>query len=1030
MWQVFYGSKCLYDPRDSDLVLTDGSGTLSLDELSTFEFTMPSMHPEYGTIQPMQKATEITVEQDGTVIFRGRVTDEDTDWDNSIKYTCEADRGYLNDVVVPPYTTKYAYKAADEDKAKTILVSSRVDGYFSWLISVYNDHVSKSEQFVVGTNQGASLDPNNYIYRSSSSRPSVWSEIKEKILDSLGGFVRTRTVGGVRYIDLLADDGKAAAQRIEFGSNLTDFARSSGYTSLYTHVIPVGKTSSSESSEESSSETTIDELEDRDLGNGLYKRGNYVGSYALEDKYGTIEGTVEYESHDANYIEEQGARYLRNMTIGDTLELDAVDLHQLDKSIDAIELGTYVRATSRPHGFDEYFLCREISFNPFDASANTYKLGSNYDTLTGQQAGSLAALNASIDSQKDTVAAIDQTAKDAADAAAKAEEAVKDSLTVVQVEYAQGDSATEAPTSDWSTTAPEWVDGKYMWQRTKTIKADGTVEYSDPTNITGAKGEKGKDGTGKDGTSVTIKSKAITYVGSTSGTTVPSSGWTTSIPSVAAGSYLWTRTVVTYSDGTSTTAYSVALQGKTGAKGATGATGNGVSSINPQYYLSTSATSCTGGSWATTMPTWTSGTYIWTRSHVVYTNGTTADTTPVLDTSATQAGTALVKSTEVEQTVEGITTTVTGLTEDMQEQQTLIRQSGNGVEVARKVDGAYTSTKTIVSDTGLQVQDQDGTVLTDVSASDVTIGAANSGNVHIDNDSVDLRNGTTELATFNESSIALGKNNQNSMITFAKGTSGLASTSALMASGKRRYVTTLSTFPQDDASKVDLVISNASASSSTASLIQLENNVSSGYSVLSAETAISNGETVELESVISMTQTQNEGPYISLYMGNDAGTVLYSKGWALSDIIEMKHVYPVGCIYISYSGQSPAMLFGGTWTQLTDVVLRAANDTNTGGSDTHNHEYGIRYSGYYSAIGNFIDNKNFVSEKGMIQCVPSSGENGAPSIVRGTITSYVNSSVTSSQKAISAYEYDNIVSTTSSSTLPKYQDIYAWRRIS
>ena len=45
--------------------------------------------------------------------------------------------------------------------------------------------------------------------------------------------------------------------------------------------------------------------------------------------------------------------------------------------------------------------------------------------------------------------------------------------------------------------------------------------------------------------------------------------------------------------------------------------------------------------------------------------------------------------------------------------------------------------------------------------------------------------------------------------------------------------------------------------------------------------------------------------------------------------------YPVGAYYISESATSPASLFGGTWTQVTGRFLRAANDTATGGSDTH-----------------------------------------------------------------------------------------------
>jgi hypothetical protein len=66
---------------------------------------------------------------------------------------------------------------------------------------------------------------------------------------------------------------------------------------------------------------------------------------------------------------------------------------------------------------------------------------------------------------------------------------------------------------------------------------------------------------GSAGTSVSISSTSITYQASTSGTTIPTGTWSTSIPSVTKGQYLWSKTVVTYSNGTSTTTYNVAYQG-------------------------------------------------------------------------------------------------------------------------------------------------------------------------------------------------------------------------------------------------------------------------------------------------------------------------------------------------------------------------------------------------------------------------------------------------------------------------------------
>lgn len=132
--------------------------------------------------------------------------------------------------------------------------------------------------------------------------------------------------------------------------------------------------------------------------------------------------------------------------------------------------------------------------------------------------------------------------------------------------YQAGTSGTTPPTGTWSTSIPSVSENQYLW--TKIV-----LTYSDNTNSTayslgkmGAKGETGSTGsTGATGaTGNGIRSTTINFASSTSGTTAPSSGWTTSIPTVAAGSFLWTRTVLTFTDNTTNTSYTVAKQGEKG----------------------------------------------------------------------------------------------------------------------------------------------------------------------------------------------------------------------------------------------------------------------------------------------------------------------------------------------------------------------------------------------------------------------------------------------------------------------------------
>ena len=139
-------------------------------------------------------------------------------------------------------------------------------------------------------------------------------------------------------------------------------------------------------------------------------------------------------------------------------------------------------------------------------------------------------------------------------------------ISDTNITYAQNTSGTTAPTSGWQNTVPTLIKGQYLWTKTVWSYTDNTTEVGYTVSYNAKDGNDGNDGiAGKDG--VGIKSTTITYAASTSGTTKPTTGWTSTIPIVAEGNFLWTKTVWLYTDNTSETGYSVA---KMGAKGDTG----------------------------------------------------------------------------------------------------------------------------------------------------------------------------------------------------------------------------------------------------------------------------------------------------------------------------------------------------------------------------------------------------------------------------------------------------------------------------
>lgn len=197
----------------------------------------------------------------------------------------------------------------------------------------------------------------------------------------------------------------------------------------------------------------------------------------------------------------------------------------------------------------------------------------------------------------------------------------------VDVWYYKSTSATSVTGGSWATTSPAWENGKYIWSKTIITYTDSSTEESEPVCITGQKGSTGTTGATGKGVSSIIEQ----YYQSTSTSSQTGGSWGTTVPAWADGKYIWTRSIITYTDGTSTTTTPICV---TGSKGATGSAGKGVSSIVEQYYLSTSATSQAGGSWSATVPSWSNGKYMWTRSVITYTDSSTSTTSPVCVTGA------------------------------------------------------------------------------------------------------------------------------------------------------------------------------------------------------------------------------------------------------------------------------------------------------------------------------------------------------------------------------------------------------------
>jgi len=179
-------------------------------------------------------------------------------------------------------------------------------------------------------------------------------------------------------------------------------------------------------------------------------------------------------------------------------------------------------------------------------------------------------------------------------------------ISNTDVLYAISSSNTTAPTSGWQTTAPAWKDGYYIWSKTKVVYTDGDIVYTDAACITGGKGETGNG----------ISSIIEQYYLSSSATSLLNGSWSNSRPTWKNGWYIWTRSVINYTNGNSITTEAICVTGEKGETGDDGINGdyfeyryavNGSRSTPP----SLSKTSRNPSGWSTTVPTVGNLRYLW-----------------------------------------------------------------------------------------------------------------------------------------------------------------------------------------------------------------------------------------------------------------------------------------------------------------------------------------------------------------------------------------------------------------------------------
>ena len=350
MIQIFTDGVLAYDSRLEAYELQGLTTTTGLNKGGTAEIVMPPDHPAYEYY--VSYRTVVEVYRDDVLLFRGRALYPTDDSANVRTVLCEGELCFFQDAVSRPY-----------------LYQDTPEAIFAAVLETYNSQVEGFKQFRLGT--VTVTDPNDYVRLESESAESVLDTIN-KLLQRVGGYIvfTTDATDGARVVNWLESTGTRSAQVIEFGENLLDYARTGANTSLATGVLPYGAKDDS-TGKRLTIESVNDGLDYIVDPDAVALRGTIIKTATWDD----VTEPLNLLRKAQQYLEE--SRYIITF-----LQLTALDLSYVDKSIDSYQVGDTIRVLSKPHGVDDEFQLTERTENLLSPAQSSITLGKDLNTLT------------------------------------------------------------------------------------------------------------------------------------------------------------------------------------------------------------------------------------------------------------------------------------------------------------------------------------------------------------------------------------------------------------------------------------------------------------------------------------------------------------------------------------------------------------------------------------------------------------------------------------------------------------------------
>lgn len=349
----------LYDPRSPDLKLISPTCKTAVNKAGLLTFSVPLTHPYTDKIAKLD--TVVTLWQDDAILFRGRALNDEWDLRSTRKVEVEGELAYLNDSVQP----------------LTVYHDMTVKAYFAKLIELHNAQVDESRRFTVG--QVTVTNSTDNVYRQSDYE-STMDALQDKLIDRLGGYLVIRYgKDGTRYLDYLKEYGNVNSQRITASTNLLDMVQTVRGEDIATAIIPLG----AQLDDEDKVGTVTPRLTIAAANGGK----DYIFDADAVTKWGWIYKVVVHDDITlaenllrAGYADLEAAKYLQG-----SIEVDAVDLHLVDSSVERIKLGDMILFSAPASDTPISMLVSEIDLPVDEPGDATYTLGTSYRTMTEQQ---------------------------------------------------------------------------------------------------------------------------------------------------------------------------------------------------------------------------------------------------------------------------------------------------------------------------------------------------------------------------------------------------------------------------------------------------------------------------------------------------------------------------------------------------------------------------------------------------------------------------------------------------------------------